>query len=99
VQFPPTLPHCLEYLCGSVIRTTLCRTPVSYIGTSGKSNAAIVCPRIPIGATRWRRVGETQWHKWSEVPEEWRPFLQRKRNTVMDPRPEKLPRDRGIKDD
>jgi hypothetical protein len=88
VQFPDDLPLMLEYRVGSTVRPTLCRRPVRYIGTSGKTDAPMICPRIPRGADAWRRCGETVWYGFEQIPEHWLPFLQRMRESEMDPRPE-----------
>jgi len=87
MDFPASLPWMLEYRTGSVVMTTLCRRPVRFISTSGDTDAKIVTPQIPVGCDGWRRIGETEWHPLSDIPEEWMPFLQRERGTALDPRP------------
>jgi len=104
MKFPDDLPHMLEYRLGGVIvggRMTrivvlpcLPRRPVRYIGTSGKTDAAHVVPRIPVGCTGWRLVGETGWRRLQDLPEHWLPFLDRKRETELDPRPKYRPPER-----
>ncbi len=39
MDFPEGLPYILEYKCGKTVRVTLCRRPVSFVSTSGKSDA------------------------------------------------------------
>ncbi len=77
MTYPDDLPYMLEYRCGSVVLTTLPRTPVVNISTSGDTNAKIVKPNIPYGVTGWRRCGEMEWRPLSELPAEWMPFLNR----------------------
>lgn len=86
--FPPGLPCIIEYACGPVVRYSLPRTPVEFISSSGKTTAAIVCPTIPRGTSGWRLSHQEEWRPLTELPEPWLPFLNRRRGTVMDPRPE-----------
>lgn len=85
--FPPGLPSILEYCCGPVVLYALPRTPVEFVSSSGKTTAALVKPTIPTGATGWRLSRQTEWRPLSELPTSWLPFLNRRRGTVMDPRP------------
>jgi hypothetical protein len=85
--YPDDLPHMLEYRLEYAVVTTLCRTPVRSISTSGDTNARIVKPRIPLGCTGWRKVGETTWRPLDTIPPNWMPFLNRERPSEMDPRP------------
>ena len=87
MEYPADLPEIIQYRTGKITRTSLCRRPVRYIGTSGCTDAALVCPRIPIGADAWRVQSSDQWRPLSELPEAWLPFLNRERGTEMDPRP------------
>lgn len=86
-RFPADLPWILEYQVGRTVRMTLPRREVRFVGTSGDTDANEVCPRIPLGATGWRRAGEMEWRGLEEIPRHWLPFLQRERETEMDPRP------------
>jgi hypothetical protein len=87
LTFPEDLPWMIEYRVGSTVRITLPRVPVHYVSSSGSTDAAIVCPRIPLGCTGWRRAGELAWRSLKDVPRAWMPFLDRERGTEMDPRP------------
>jgi hypothetical protein len=92
VEFPADLPEILCYRLGTyhgqeVILKQLPRTPVHYVGTSGCTNAAQVCPRIPHGATGWKHAGEEGWRELCTLPRHWFPFINRERGTEMDPRP------------
>jgi hypothetical protein len=69
-----------------VILTALPRRPVRIKGSNGESDAAVVRPRIPYGATAWSVDGET-WRPLHELPNHWMPFLNRQRGTEMDARP------------
>ncbi len=62
------------------------RRPVSYRGSSGITDAANVCPRIPYGSLGWRVLGEKVWRALKDIPKAWLPFLQRERETEWDPR-------------
>ncbi len=91
--FPDGLPFSLEYRMGNfangtpVVRTTLPRRPVSYMGSGGSTDSPTICPRIPFGATAWRRAGETEWRDLKTIPKEWLVFLNRERRSELDPRP------------
>jgi hypothetical protein len=65
---------------------TLCRQPVRFVGSSGTTNAATICPRIPSGCDGWRRAGENDWRELKTIPPHWMPFLNRERGTELDPR-------------
>jgi hypothetical protein len=114
VEFPEDLPICLLYRLGtypdrtgqnggqpvSVVKAAYPRRPVSFISTSGCTDAARVCPTIPYGATGWcllRSDGQRDWRPLKDLPAHWRPFLDRQRrllvvsipgegNVTMDPR-------------
>lgn len=87
MDFPADLPGILHYRVGATVRATLPRTPVVYVSSSGSTNAATVCPCIPLGATGWRLAGEREWKPLSALPAAWMPFLNRARGSAMDPRP------------
>ena len=92
MNFPDDLPFILEYRCGKTVRITLPRRPVSFVSTSGKSDAPLVCPQIPLGCSGWRRAGESEWRLMKDLPQAWMPLLERQRPSVMDPRTkERLP--------
>ncbi len=90
MNFPADLPEILEYRLGVVLIRALPRRPVFYVGSSGKTNATEVCPRIPHGATGWRLTTEEEWKPLDTLPAAWMPFLNRERGTQMDPRPKRL---------
>lgn len=87
MTFPDDLPGFIEYRVGDTVRTALPRRPVQSISSSGATDAALVCPQIPIGAEAWRVPPATSWSKLSDLPAAWLPFLNRERGTVMDSRP------------
>jgi hypothetical protein len=66
VTFPDDLPEFLFYRLGTakhpVSLPTLPRQSVRYISSSGLTDAASVCPRIPYGAQGWRVDPEDAWH-------------------------------------
>jgi hypothetical protein len=70
---------------GVTVRVALPRTPVRFIGSSGVSDAAQVCPTIPPGADAWRVPGGV-WRPLATLPAAWKPFLDRKRGSELDPR-------------
>lgn len=84
VTFPDDLPEILFYRCGNTCLPTLPRTPVRSVGTSGKTDAAQVCPQIPLGATGWMLSLDTAWRPMSTLPARWMEFLNRKRGSAMD---------------
>jgi hypothetical protein len=86
MTFPPDLPWLIEYRLDFAVLTAMPRKPVEFIGSSGATNAAQVCPRIPYGARAWRVPGGP-WRPLSEMPKDWLPFVNRERGTEMDPRP------------
>jgi hypothetical protein len=88
MTFPPDLPGILYYRVGGVILTTLPRRPVVYVSSSGATNAAVVRPTIPLGCDAWRADPSGPWLKLDQLPAAWLPFLNRPRNSEMDPRPE-----------
>ena len=90
MDFPPDLPHLLQYKTGNVIRITMPRRAVEFVGGSGATNAMQVCPTIPLGATGWRVKDGEPWKPLAELPKEWLPFLMRRRGTAHDPRPRNL---------
>lgn len=95
--FPDDLPLVIEYRLGPVsdaagneVYISKCTYPfrsVSYISTSGKTDACMVCPRIPYGASGWRPLRQGEFRPMKDIPKHWLPFLQRERQTEMDPRP------------
>lgn len=95
-EFPDDLPWVVVYRLGMsrghdgepcpIVKSTLPRRPVSFIGSSGNTDAAMVCPTIPHGCTGWKLLGETEWKPISELPPHWLPFLQRERGTAHDSR-------------
>lgn len=91
VTFPDDLPEILFYQLGTarhpVSQPTLPRRPVRYISSSGLTDSAIVCPRIPYGAQGWRVDPEDAWQPLDTIPKHWLPYLNRERGTQMDPRP------------
>lgn len=86
MNFPDTLPEIIFYRCGKTSRPALPRRPVKYLRTSGATNAAEVCPQIPLGCTGWRADACGKWRPLSELPKEWMPFLNKMRPGPMDPR-------------
>lgn len=83
---PDGLPWIIFYRLGDLVKSALPRTPVMFVGSNGGTNAAIVCPQIPSGATGWQLAGETLWKPLRDLPPEWLPFLNRRRGTRHDPR-------------
>ena len=73
---PDDLPHVLYYRMRTerVILTALPRKPVRPRGTNGESDAALVRPRIPYGATAWSTDVIT-WRPLAELPKHWLPFV------------------------
>lgn len=87
MEFPEDLPGIIEYhMRSGVILHALPRRPVETVSTSGKTTASYVRPTIPLGCDGWRLVAEEAWRPLSDLPMAWRPFLDRKRGTPMDPR-------------
>lgn len=87
VTFPDDLPWMLWYRTRYTVLPTLPRKPVAFIGSSGDTNAHVVRPQIPYGATHWRVGDGDTWKPISELPARWLPFLDRTRPSQMDPRP------------
>jgi hypothetical protein len=74
---PDDLPGILYYRVGCTVRATLPRRPVSYVGSSGATDAAQVCPNIPHGADAWREEPAGAWRPLKELPPAWLPWLNR----------------------
>lgn len=87
MKFPEDLPEILYWRMGECVKPTLCRRPVSYQASSGRTDAPEVCPQIPYGADGWRLSDDEPWRPLSELPQAWLPFLNRPRGSEMDPRP------------
>lgn len=95
--FPADLPEIIHYRLSTPIlfpgtfdkgvttRIALPRRPVQFIGSSGVSDAYLVCPIIPPGADAWRLTGG-EWQPLSTIPRTWIPFLNRERGGEMDSR-------------
>ena len=77
MTYPDSLPWVVEYRVGCTVRSALPRRSVQARGNDGATDAAVVCPLIPVGADAWRLPTETGWRPLAELPPEWRPFLQR----------------------
>lgn len=88
MDFPADLPDILEYKLGDVLIRALPRTPIRFQGSGGRTNCTDVCQRIPHGAAGWRLMSEATWRPMATLPPHWMPFLNRKRPSQMDPRPE-----------
>lgn len=93
MDYPDDLPSLIEYSLGQMadgtpkILVAMPRRPIEMRGSSGKHNADIVHPQIPVGTLGWRPMGDTQWYSLESIPEHWLPFLQRERPGPLDPRP------------
>ncbi len=87
-NMPADLPPIVYWRMASRIAlTSLPHEPVRYISTSGNTNANIVRPQVPFGATGWRTRDDEPWKPLAEIPPEWLPFFDRPRPSEMDPRP------------
>jgi hypothetical protein len=86
IEFPADLPGIMWYRVGVTARSTLPRNPVESVSSSGATNAALVCPQIPVGADAWRADPNDSWKPLGLLPPAWLPFLNRKRGTPMDAR-------------
>jgi len=96
MTFPDDLPLVVVYRLGSypdrdrklapITKCTYPRRPVVSISTSGNTDAAMICPRIPHGCTGWRLLtdAEDDWKPVEALPPHWLPFLNRERGTFMD---------------
>lgn len=90
MKFPDDLPDIIAYRMGPpgdprpIVQYALPRTKIEALGSSGKTNAAEVCPMIPYGAQAWQRVTETEWRPLDTIPKAWLPFLNRSRPSEMD---------------
>lgn len=97
IEFPPDLPEIIQYRLrtpilfpgtfdrGVTTRVALPRRQVQFIGSSGVSDAYLVCVAIPPGADAWR-VPAGDWQPLSNLPAAWMPFLNRQRGGEMDAR-------------
>jgi hypothetical protein len=90
---PDDLPGIIYWQLDYAVLTSLPRTPVRFVGSGGATNAAIVRPCIPFGTRAWRTQPDNPWLPLDDLPTHWLPFLNRKRETEMDPRPEEDPPD------
>lgn len=83
---PDDLPWTIYWRVGKVVLVSLPRKAVSFVSTSGCTNAANVRPNIPHGADAWRIAG-CSWRPIPDIPARWMSFLERERGTEHDPRP------------
>ena len=87
MDFPSDLPWMIYYRMPSgVVRSTLPRKSVEFLGSSGATNAAVICPTIPLGADAWSMPGSDDWRPIDTIPQHWLPYLSRKRGTPHDGR-------------
>jgi len=76
-EMPESLPWIIWYQVGQVLLASLPRREVRSIGSSGCTDAVIVRPWIPAGATGWRADQHSPFRPMSELPAEWMPWLDR----------------------
>jgi hypothetical protein len=86
MDYPDDLPWII-YWRTRVPLQSLPRRVVTSISTSGVTDANIVRPQIPYGASGWRLRDDQPWQPMDSLPKHWLPFLDRERGTALDPRP------------
>jgi hypothetical protein len=108
VVFPDDLPSVIVWLLNTypdmtgqnggrpcdVVLASYPRRQVESISSSGDTNADTVRPQMPYGWKGWRLLGETVWHGLMEIPPAWLPFLDREKETPMDPRTDPVKEER-----
>ena len=82
MPYPDDLPWWIDYrMPAGPPLPTLPRRLVESVSSSGATNANVVRPHIPVGATAWREVRDGivgPWRPLAEIPLVWLPFLERK---------------------
>jgi hypothetical protein len=89
MQCPDDLPWMIEYRMNGPdeaprILSALPRRPVRAVGTSGKTDAPIIRPQIPLGANAWRLPGEQDWRPLGALPRHWMPFVNARPSSEKD---------------